>query len=476
MHDPEVLLKRFAETIDQVFWFTDVSPERVLYVSAAFEHVWGRKLDELYEDSRVWLEAIHPDDREQVAAEFESWLLGDSPAYDIEYRIVRPDGSIRWIQDHGAQILNERGKLSYISGVAKDISEEKANRDKLEQALVEVTQLKERLEIENVHLHEEIKQSREVVEIVGESLPLRVTLDKIEQVAQTDASVLLLGETGTGKSRFAQAIHEASRREEQPLVRVNCAALPSSLIESELFGHLKGSFTGALDDRLGRFEVADKGTIFLDEIGELDLDLQAKLLRVLQDGEFEPIGSHETKRVDVRVVAATNRDLHKAVEDGSFRADLYYRLAVFPIELPPLRVRPLDIPLLVWSFISRKSGKLGKVIEEVPQNVMDKLVEYSWPGNVRELENVIERAMILSPGKKLVLDEALGLPSRMEAKAKRTATLKEIDRDHIIQVLSDCDWTIKGPGQAAERLGLAPSTLRYRMKKLGIERPSRKPR
>jgi PAS domain S-box-containing protein len=474
--DQEMLFQRLAETIDQVFWFTEIEPERVLYVSPAFERIWGRTAKELYEGSRVWMKAIHPEDQERTAAVFERWLAGRIPDYHVEYRIIRPDGSIRWILDSGAKIRDENGALNFISGIAKDITEEKEAKDALERAFVEITELKERLQQENIYLQEEIKSAFGFDEIVGESDPLRVTLSKVEQVAQTDASVLLLGETGTGKELLARAIHSHSRRKDRPLVKVNCASLPSSLIESELFGHVKGAFTGALSDKKGRFHLADNGTIFLDEIGELGLDLQSKLLRVLQEGEFEPIGCPVTTKVDARIVAATNRDLHTAVNEGSFRPDLYYRLAVFPIEVPPLRVRRDDIPLLVWNFVAQKSARLGKEIEEVPQDVMDALLEYDWPGNVRELENVIERAMILSPAKTLVLDESLETPARPRPFHSSSESLADVDRAHIVDVLEECHWTIKGAGQAAERLGLAPSTLRYRMNKLGIKRPPRKPR
>jgi len=474
--DREMLFQRLADTIDQVFWFARVDPERVLYVSPAFERIWGRTAQELYGGSRVWMQAIHPEDRARIGTEFGQWLAGKKPEYRVEYRIVRPDGSIRWILDAGAQILDENGKLSFISGIAKDVTEEKKAKDALEQAFVEITQLKERLEEENSYLKEEIKNAFGFDEIVGDSDPLRVTLSKVEQVARTDASVLLLDETGTGKELLARAIHGHSRRKDRPLVKINCASLPSSLIESELFGHVKGAFTGALSDKLGRFHLADNGTIFLDEIGELDLELQSKLLRVLQEGEFERIGCPETTKVDVRIVAATNRDLHAGLNEGTFRPDLYYRLAVFPIEVPPLRVRREDIPLLVWSFITQKRARLDKKIEVVPQSVMNALVEYDWPGNVRELENVIERAMILSPAETLLLDESLESPARRGVLQASSASLEEIDRSHIQDVLEECNWTIKGQGRAAERLGLAPSTLRYRMKKLGIERPPKKPK
>ena len=475
-HDPEVLFQRLADAIDQVFWFLKVEPERVVYVSPAFERLWGVTAEQLYQDPRIWTSSIHPDDRERISVTFGDWLQGETSEYRVEYRIVRPDKSIRWILDQGVQVREDQGTLSYLSGIAKDITERKEAKDALERAFREITQLKERLQQENVYLQEEIKNTIGFDEIVGETDPLRVTLSKVEQVAPTDASVLLLGETGTGKELLARAIHRHSRRKERPLVKVNCASLPHSLIESELFGHVKGAFTGALSERLGRFQLAHEGTIFLDEIGELDLNLQSKLLRVLQEGEFERIGSSETTKVNVRIVAATNRDLHAATDEGSFRSDLYYRLAVFPIEVPPLRARRDDIPLLVWNFITQKKARLGKEIELVPQMVMETLVKYDWPGNVRELENVIERAMILSPARTLVLDDSLDAPARPGSFHSSSASLEDVARAHILSVLEQCDWTIKGPGQAAESLALAPSTLRYRMNKLGIMRPPRKPR
>ena len=283
--------------------------------------------------------------------------------------------------------------------------------------------------------------------------------------------MLLLGPTGTGKELFARAVHERSRRHARPLVRVNCAALPPTLVESELFGHEKGAFTGAVGMRQGRFELADGGTIFLDEIGDLTPDIQVKFLRVLQEGEFERVGSSRTKKVDVRVIAATHHDLEKAVAEGRFRADLYYRLSVYPIRLPSLQERREDIPRLVWFFIHRHQRELGRQITEVPQAVMDALQQHSWPGNVRELENVVERAMIASTGDVLQLDESTA--DGPTARRRRTAspsTLDSVQRAHIEAVLERCGWRINGPGNAAERLGLHPNTLRFRMKKLGVVR------
>jgi len=358
----------------------------------------------------------------------------------------------------------------------RKVAEERAHAvDELRHTLAELAALKERLEAENVYLQEELKTQYEFVEVVGRSAAMRRVLRQVEQVAGTDATVLLLGETGTGKELVARGVHSRSQRKDRPLVKVNCAALPATLIESELFGHEKGAFTGALARRVGRFELADGGTIFLDEIGDLPLELQAKLLRVLQEGEFERIGSPTTQKVDVRVIAATNRDLRKAIADGSFRPDLYYRLRVFPIEVPPLRERRDDIPLLAWYFVSKHQGRLGKTIDKIPKSLMDALVTYGWPGNVRELENLIERALILSPGTTLQMDEHLGEPGAVtdpvpRAVAPDSPRLDAAERAHILGVLEDCRWKLKGKGNAAERLGLKPSTLRFRMRKLGIER------
>jgi transcriptional regulator with GAF, ATPase, and Fis domain len=307
-------------------------------------------------------------------------------------------------------------------------------------------------------------------DIVGDSPALRVALSRVLEVASTDASVVLLGETGTGKELFARAVHNRSSRRGQPFVRVNCAALPPTLIESELFGHERGAFTGAVSMRQGRFELAHRGTIFLDEIGDLAADIQAKLLRVLQEGEFERVGSSQTRKVDVRVVAATHHDLDAAVREGRFRVDLFYRLNVFPIVLPPLRERIEDIPRLVWFFINRRQRALNRRFTRIPSPVMTALQEHAWPGNVRELENVIERAMIHSTGDTLVLDDGPGL--KVWSSPHEGSTLQDVERRHIELALRRCGWRINGTGNAADVLGLHPNTLRFRMKKLGIRRPA----
>ena len=319
-------------------------------------------------------------------------------------------------------------------------------------------------------LKEEIKDHHDFDHIVGVSTPLRLALDRVNQVAPTNASVLLLGPTGTGKELFARALHQRSRRHARPLVRVNCAALPPTLIESELFGHERGAFTGAIAARQGRFELADGGTIFLDEIGDLPPDIQVKFLRVLQEGEFERVGSSRTRKVDVRVIAATHQDLVQAVADGGFRADLYYRLSVYPIRLPPLRDRLDDIPRLVWFFIHRHQHALGRQIASVPQVLIDQLQQYDWPGNVRELENIVERAMIASAGGTLRLDAPLAPSARVGGRGDNPDNLDLLLRRHMEKVLEQCSWRINGAGNAAERLGIHPNTLRFRMKKLGVSR------
>jgi PAS domain S-box-containing protein len=345
---------------------------------------------------------------------------------------------------------------------------------------------KARLEAQNTYLIEEIKETHNFEEIIGQSRALAEVIEKVKLVASTDSSVLILGETGTGKELVARAVHSNSERRNRPLVKVNCAALPVGLIESELFGHEKGAFTGAIDRRIGRFELAHGGTIFLDEIGDMPPDLQAKLLRVLQEQEFERVGGSNLIKVDVRVIAATNRDLFRSASEGTFRQDLYYRLNVFPIQLPPLRERREDIAPLVHYFVRRFSLKIGRKITRIQRETMERLVSYSWPGNVRELENVIERAVILSRGIELevapdvlpdiaVVASAQAVAPRPAAEEKSTGapspqTIDQVERSHILAVLIQTNWRIEGSDGAAAMLNLNPSTLRSRMKKLGVQR------
>ncbi len=338
----------------------------------------------------------------------------------------------------------------------------------LQKSYKKIEALNEKIEQENRYLRREVKLTQEHGEIIGDSVALRAALTKAEQVAATDSTVLILGETGTGKELLARWIHSASPRRDKLLVTVNCAALPSSLVEAELFGREKGAFTGALTRELGRFEIADGSTIFLDEVGELSLELQAKLLRVLQDGKFERLGSSTTRNVDVRVLAATNHDLRQAVKNNEFREDLYYRLNVFPIEMPPLRARIDDLPHLVWSFVEEFSEAMGKNIEKIPHTAMEALKAYRWPGNVRELRNIIERAMIMSRGPTLAIDLSEQNAPGSAAAAK---TLDDVEREYIETIAESTGWRISGTRGAAEILGMKATTLESRMKKLGIKRP-----
>ena len=367
-----------------------------------------------------------------------------------------------------------------ILAIVRDITRRKEAEESLKKALAEVQRLKDQLHQENIYLKQEIRDASNFGEIIGQSEPLRRVLSKTEQVAPLDTTVSIFGETGTGKELLAHAIHKLSPRRNRTLIKVNCAALPGSLIESELFGHEKGAFTGADSRRPGRFEIAHGGTLFLDEVGELPIDLQSKLLRVLEEGEFERLGGTHTLKVDVRVIAATNRNLEEAVRKGEFRSDLYYRLNIFPITLPPLRERKGDIPILVRHLVKQFSQKIGKTIESIPQETMSKLRNYPWPGNVRELRNVIERAVIITQGSQLRLiddldSQALELDLNELAGAQGAfqvgGTLEETEYNLIMHTLKNVHWKVEGPGGAAELLNIHPSTLRSRMRKLHIERP-----
>ena len=387
----------------------------------------------------------------------------------MQFRIQRRDGKIRWIEHACQPVFDDQGQPLGLRASNRDITERKLAAIDLQEAYAEIEQLKNHLEAETAYLQEEIRLEHDFESIIGNSPAIQHVLFKIKQVADTDTTVLVLGETGTGKELVARAIHNNSSRKIHPLVKVNCAALPSDLIESELFGHEPGAFTGAQTRRAGRFEVADGNSIFLDEIGELPLELQTKLLQVLQEGEFERLGSSRTIKVNARVIAATNRDLVAQVRRGEFREDLFFRLKVFPITVPPLRERIEDIPLLVEFFVEKASKRLGKSIKVVPTSVMNNLREYPWPGNVRELENVIERAVISSSGSKLRLVDELKPPQQDLPTPLKT--MEAVEFDHIVQVLERTDWKVSGKGGAAEILGLKRGTLRARMQKLGIRKP-----
>lgn len=366
--------------------------------------------------------------------------------------------------------------LNLAVGICSQISISVANiraYEKIEKQLAEINKYKSQLEQENQYLQEQIKIVYNHGEMVGKSLAIKDIARLVSMVAYSESTVLILGETGTGKELVARAVHNLSPRKDKLIIKINCASLPASLIESELFGHERGSFTGAFERRIGKFELADKGTIFLDEIGELDLELQGKLLRVLQEREFERVGGKQIIKVDVRIIAATNRDLQKEVEAGKFRADLFYRLNVFPIVVPPLRERAEDIPLLVSHFIKKLSGKLNRKITSISEDCLKRLMKYPWPGNIRELEHLIERSMLMTMGHvitEVFLPRTKGNDEQILPTGAHLKSLEQNEREHITAVLNKCNWRISGQGQAAEILGLPATTLHSRMKKLGIKK------
>jgi PAS domain S-box-containing protein len=420
--------------------------------------ILGLKPDEVAGTAGMSLVADTPGNMRRVRGAFRSISRGmDVRGLVIELR-RKDDGRPIWVQWYSRPDPN--GK--YTRTVFLDITER-----------VLMEQEKARLEQQNLYLQEEIKGVHNFEEIIGQSPALSAVLDNVRRVAATDSTVLITGETGTGKELIARAIHSNSRRKDKPLIKINCAALPAGLIESELFGHEKGAFTGAIGRRIGRFELAQGGTIFLDEIGDLPADAQAKLLRVLQEREFDRIGGIAPIRVDVRVLAATNRDLFRSVREKAFREDLYYRLSVFPVQLPPLRDRKDDIPSLVHFLVSKFASRIGKRIDGVDNDTMQRLLAYAWPGNVRELENVVERAVILASGSKLqigadVLSANVESPPGENPTGRQPSTLAATEREHILTVLHQTGWVVGGPRGAAKILALHPNTLRSRMKKLSI--------
>ena len=370
----------------------------------------------------------------------------------------------------------EDGMLQSVWTTARDITALKQAEaevlrlnEELNRNLVQVTALKSQLEQDNAYLLDEIRSEHNLGDMVGGSPKFRELTERIQLVASTSATVLIAGETGTGKELVAWALHNLSPRSNRPLVKVNCAAISAGLVESELFGHLKGAFTGATERRVGRFEYADRGTLFLDEVTELPLETQAKLLRVLQEQEFEPVGSNQTVKVDVRLIAATNRNLTELVREGRFRMDLYYRLLVVPVDVPALRERRDDIPLLAAHFVRRLSRQFGRRVERISENMLRELVAYDWPGNIRELENFLARAIVLCPGD--TLDMPLLAAENSVPAANHSRSLEETERKHIETVLASTGWTIEGPKGAAAILQMNPSTLRSRMRRLGIKRP-----
>jgi formate hydrogenlyase transcriptional activator len=402
-----------------------------------------------------FLRIYHPEDREFIE-EAEKKLVSEGQGYDVKYRIVRPDGELRFVREVGTPV-RENGVVTGFVGACMDVTDQE--------------QMTQELRREKLYLEDEIRTEYNFEEIIGESAALKRVLKQVETVAPTDSTVLIQGETGTGKELIARAIHNLSTRRERTFVKMNCAAIPTGLLESELFGHERGAFTGAIAQRVGRFELANGGTLFLDEVGDIPLELQSKLLRVLQEQEFERLGSTRTIRVDVRLVAATNRDLAQMAADKQFRSDLYYRLNVFPITAPPLRERPEDIPLLVRYFAQKYARRMNKRIETIPAETMTALSHYHWLGNIRELENLIERSVILSRGPDLHVP--LGeLKAQAMAAPNGVGTLQAAEREHILRVLNETNWVIGGSSGAAARLGMKRTTLQSKMRKLEISRRS----
>jgi formate hydrogenlyase transcriptional activator len=437
---------------------------RILSANHRASQLVGYSAEELEGLPVAGLFADTPAGKTRDAESFRKFLAGEEVS-GLEVEMRRKDGRPLWISLWMRPIRGEDGKVQASRSIWVDITD---------RVIAEIDRA--RLQQQNLYLRDEIKAIHNFEELIGQSPALQAVLDKVRSVAPTDASVLITGETGTGKELIASAIHSASKRRDKPLIKINCAAFPPGLVESELFGHERGAFTGALARRSGHFELANGGTIFLDEIGEIPPETQVKLLRVLQEREFERVGGGSPIKVDIRVLAATNRDLLKAVHEKRFREDLYYRLNVFPIALPPLRERKEDIPLLVHYLVHKFATRIGKRIEGVTEQTMRRLIDYSWPGNVRELENVLERATILTTSATLgiVLDL---LPRPDEAPAvQKELTLESVERDHIVAVLQQSDWVVDGPRGAARILGLHGNTLRNRMKKLGITRASHHPR
>jgi transcriptional regulator with GAF, ATPase, and Fis domain len=481
------------------------------YASESFERLFQVNMNVIQQDATILYSMFAPEDLERVA-QLEQESVKKLDLFNFEAPFHLPDGQIRWMRWHSKPSRLDDGTLIW-DGVCLDITQLKsteadlrkmrdaleikvkertselvtANRNlsgeiatrkqaeiELKQAYDEIEKLNKTLEDQCAYLGEEIKLMHDYGNIIGESDAMKYVLYSVEKIAPTDTSVLLTGESGTGKELLARAIHHQSERGDMPLIKVDCAALPGNLIESELFGHEKGAFTSAGTQRIGRFELADGGTIFLDEIGELPLELQQKLLRVLQDGEYERLGSSKVKHTDVRAIAATNRNLEEDVQKGRFREDLWYRLNVFPLSIPPLRDRDGDIPILIRYIVDRTQRKHGKKIETIPKQVMDELTAYTWPGNVRELENIIERAIIVTQGSTLRLAAPLKVHQVQQEsiQASPMKSLAEMEKAYILQALDKAHWNVTGKGGAADLLGLNPSTLRGRMRKHNIRRPS----
>jgi DNA-binding NtrC family response regulator/PAS domain-containing protein len=452
-------------------WRHDVSSGKMT-TSPEMHRIYGVAPDEDATTADFFFNRLHPEDRSFLEQKYEKTKQSKT-SFESDYRIVLPDGSIKYIHNIGHPILNESNVIVEFAGTAMDVTEQRLARADLEKAFEEIKLLKDRLHDENLVLREQIDQAFLFEEIVGSSPALQTVLSSIVKVAPTDSTVLITGETGTGKELIARAIHKHSHRSGEAFISVNCASIPSSLIASELFGHEKGAFTGAMQRRQGRFELAHSGTIFLDEVGELPAETQIALLRVLQERQFERVGGTRVLPTDVRVIAATNRDLTAAIGGGTFRADLFYRLNVFPIEVPPLRKRKEDIPMLVEYFVKRYAEKAGKHIRKIDMNTLQMCQSYPWPGNIRELQNIIERSVILSNGDTLSIEHAwLASPQqvRQELPSPLPDTLQDQERKMIEAALAECKGKVAGPKGAAAKLGIPRSTLDSKINQLKIKK------
>jgi formate hydrogenlyase transcriptional activator len=414
-----------------------------------------------------WTSVIHPDDVEGIVAEWRA-SLASGEAFLYEARLRRADGEYRWMLHQKIALRDEGGQIVKWYGSSIDIEDRKQAEDSLRSSHDEIKKLRDQLYKENILLREEIDSASMFEEVVGASPALQSVLARVAKVAPTDSTVLITGETGTGKELIARAVHKRSRRKTRPFVSVNCAAIPAPLVASELFGHEKGAFTGALQRRLGRFELAEGGTIFLDEIGELPAETQIALLRVLQEREFERVGGNQAIHADVRVIAATNRDLQAAIASGGFRRDLFYRLNVFPIDIPPLRERREDIPVLVEYFIDRFARNAGKTIRGISEETLDLLRSYAWPGNIRELQNVIERSVIVCDTENFFVDKSW-LASEYTQPRLAKKTLGQ-EKETICAALTECRGRISGRTGAAAKLGMPASTLESKIKTLKIDK------
>jgi PAS domain S-box-containing protein len=470
--ESEARYRDLYENAPNAYWLVGTDG-RILSANRRWAELLGYPIEEIVGRLSYSFAADTPTGRPRSLEVRRKHLAGESVA-DWEIELRHKDGHPVWIKVWMEPTRGADGSLQAARCFCVDVTDR-----------VKAEQERDRLHQQKLYLQEEIKADHNFEQIIGRSPALREVLDQVGRVAPTDSTVLVTGETGTGKELIARAIHSSSKRKDRPLIKVNCAALPAGLVESELFGHEKGAFSGAIARRLGRFELADGGTIFLDEIGELPAEAQVKLLRVLQEREFDRVGGTAPVRVDVRVIAATNRDLLREVQEKAFREDLYYRLNVFPVRLPPLRERRDDIPLLVHFLLNKFASRIGKRLDGVSRPTLQSLQNYSWPGNIRELENVLERAVILTPGAALeIAPDLLPTPCREEGDRSqaevgqdkpapspaRRPTLEDVEREYILSVLRETNGVITGPRGAAKALGINPSTLRNRMKKFGISR------